>query len=271
MKAKSWIPALDLKEIAVKLTQIFYLYNFVILKNDQYKKIEVSFPGLSTYYQLIDKIYYEEMIDLPIKDEKQHYYVMAYYFNIFSEIEEDLFSALEPLVNDEDYQVIFTGHSFGGAIATLASFYYIKKYKFSPESILITYGQPKVGSENFAKELTNIMKGQIFRIARPYDIATLFPIKEIDYFIKTYKFIEITMEFVEFASKIASGNYYGAIKDAINFISNFDEAKEKMKSLVQYVTRDAADYYYSHTGGLYMINDDTNTVYHCDDFYNENR
>ena len=44
-----------------------------------------------------------------------------------------------------------------------------------------------------------------------------------------------------------------------------------MKSLVQYVTRDAADYYYSHTGGLYMINDDTNTVYHCDDFYNENR
>ena len=271
VKAKSWIPALDLKEIAVKLTQIFYLYNFVILKNDQYKKIVISFPGLSTYYQLIDEIYYEEMLDLPIKDEKQHYYVMTYYFNIFSEIEENLFSALEPLVNDEDYQVIFTGHSLGGAIATLASFYYIKKYKFTPESILITYGQPKVGSENFAKELTNIMKGQIYRIARPYDIATLFPIKEVDYFIKTYKFIEIAMEFAEFASKIASGNYYGTIKDAINFISNFDEAKEKMKSLVQYVTRDAADYYYSHTGGLYMINDDTNTVYHCDDFYNENR
>ena len=31
------------------------------------------------------------------------------------------------------------------------------------------------------------MKGQIYRIARPYDIATLFPIKEVDYFIKTYK------------------------------------------------------------------------------------
>ena len=31
------------------------------------------------------------------------------------------------------------------------------------------------------------------------------------------------------------------------------------------------DYLHTHIGGLYMIDDDTNTVYHCDDFYNEKR
>ena len=59
---------------------------------------------------------------------------------------------------DNDYQIIFVGHSLGGAIATISSFYYIKKYKFSAENILITFGQPRVGSETFAKELTNDLK-----------------------------------------------------------------------------------------------------------------
>ena len=270
LNGKNRIPLkLDIKNTVVKLTQILYLYRFSIFKNDKYKKIVVSFPGLSMYYQLIDELYYEEMVDLPIVDGKQRYYVMTYYYNIFSEIEEDLFNELEPLANDEEYQVIFTGHSLGGAIATLASFYYNKKYKFTSENILITFGQPKVGSENFAKELTNIMKGQIYRIARPYDIATLFPIKETDIFFKGYKAAKIIIQFSQFVLKIASGNYFGAIKDAINFVAGFNDFKEANRVLLQ--KRTAADFFYSQTGGLYMINDETKRVYHCDDFYNEER
>ena len=209
------------------------------------------------------------MIDLPITNGKQHYYVMKYFYNIFSKIEEDLFNTLEPLVNNEDYQVIFSGHSIGGAIATLASFYYIKKYNFSAENILITFGQPKVGSENFAKELTYIMNNRIYRIARPYDIATLFPITEIDCLYKAKRYFELIMDFSNFVLKIVNGNYLGAIKDVLDFISDFDDFQEE--NLILFQQRTTADSYYSHTGGLYMINDDANTVYHCDDFYNEKR
>ena len=270
LNGKNRIPLkLDLKATVTKLTQILYQYRFSILKNDKYKKIVVTFPGASMYYQIMDELYYEEMVDLPIQDGNQRYYVMTYYYDIFSEIEEDLFHALEPLANDEEYQVIFIGHSFGGAIATLASFYYIKKYKFTSQNILITFGQPKVGSENFAKELTNIMKGQIYRIARPYDIATLFPIKETDIFIKGYKAAKLLIQFSQFILKIVHGNYFGAIKDAIDFVTGFSDFKEKNRVLLQ--KRTAEDFFYSHIGGLYMINDETKTVYHCDDFYNEER
>ena len=140
LNGKSWIPAIDFKELILLLTKIVYQYNFVILKNDEYKKIVVTFPGSSTYLQIIDELYAEGMIDLPITDGKQHYYVSEYYYDIFSKKEEDLFNTLESLSNDPDYQVIFTGHSLGGAIATLASFYYIKKYNFTAENILITFG-----------------------------------------------------------------------------------------------------------------------------------
>ena len=269
LNGKSWIPAFDPKQLVLKLTEIIYIYNFVILKNDEYKKIVVTFPGSSTYIQLIDELYYEEMIDLPIADGKQHYYVMKYYYDIFTKIEEDLFNTLEPLTSDPDYQVIFTGHSLGGAIASLASFYYIKKYNFTAENILITFGQPKVGSENFAKELTNIMNDHIYRIARPYDIATLFPIKEIDYLYKAKKIYDLIMDLTKFALEIVNGNYIGAFLDVIDFISNFENFKKENLIFIQHRTTE--DYYYSHTGGLYMINDDTNTVYHCDDFYNEKR
>ena len=111
------------------------------------------------------------------------------------------------------------------------------------------------------------MNGQIYRIARPYDIATLFPIKEVDYLYKAKKYYDFFINLSEFVLKIVGGNYYGAVKDAFNFITHFDDFKEDML----YATRESADSYYSHTGALYMINDETNTVYHCDDFYNEER
>ena len=251
------------------MAKILYLYNIAILKNDKYKKIVVTFPGTTTYIQIIDELYDEELVELPIKDGKQSYYVMKNYYNIFKRIEKDLFNSLEPLTKDPDYQVIFTGHSIGGVMASLASFYYIKKYNYTSKNILITFGQPKVGNIIFAKELTNIMNGQIYRIARPYDIATLFPIKEIDYLYKSRKIFNMVLKISDFVVKLVDGNYYGVFKDAYNFIKNFKTISKETLNLYQHMTSN--DFFYSHSGGLYMINDEDNTIYHCDDFYNEKR
>ncbi len=53
---------------------------------------------------------------------------LKFYINIFSKIETNLFNNWASLtgINDKDYQVIFIGHSIGGAISTLNSFYILK-------------------------------------------------------------------------------------------------------------------------------------------------
>ena len=60
----SWIPTINIKDTVLKLTKIAYLYNFVILKNDEYKKIVVAFPGSSTYLQILDELYSEKQIEI---------------------------------------------------------------------------------------------------------------------------------------------------------------------------------------------------------------
>jgi len=178
---KNILKKVDIKKL---LYQFLYQYNFVILKNVDYKKIVVAFPGTSTFFELIDEFVFQGKKELDIEVEGMYIDVMENYLNIFNLIKEDLFDNLASIIgiNDNDYQVIFIGHSIGGAIATLSSFYYIKEYDFNAQNVLITFGQPKVGNENFAKEFTNLMDGRIYRIARPDDLGTLFPWTGVDFF-----------------------------------------------------------------------------------------
>ena len=181
--SKNIFKIVDIKKV---LYEFLYQYNFVILKNDDYKKIVISFPGTSTFFELIDEFVFQGKKTLDIEIEGKYIDVMENYLDIFNLIKKDLFDKLGSIIgiNNTDYQVIFIGHSIGGAIATLSSFYYIKEYNYSAQNILITFGQPKVGNENFAKEFTNLMNGRIYRIARPDDIATLFPLGGVDFFFK---------------------------------------------------------------------------------------
>lgn len=65
---------------------------------------------------------------------------------IFDTIKNDIFSEeiLKDIQENKDYQIIFTGHSLGGAISTLASYYYAKHNLAENEPVLITFGQPRV-------------------------------------------------------------------------------------------------------------------------------
>ena len=250
------------------LGNFVYQYNFVILKNDEYKKIVVTFPGITYYFQIIEELINEGMIELPIKSEI--FNVLEMYYKIFIKLEDDLFENLAslPELMNKDYQIIFVGHSLGGAIATIASFYYNKNYNFTAENILITFGQPKVGNEKFSKELTKSLK-QIYRIARPNDIATLFPFKGIDFFFQFYKILKLIIEIVKLVGNIASGNLISVGLSIFNYIRNIKDIVEEYSFLFH--ENSIEDYLYSHIGGLYMIDDNDNKVYHCKDFFNEKR
>ena len=72
----------------------------------------------------------------------------------------------------------FTGHSLGAALATLATAkcLFDEEYSKKTPNGLYTYGQPKVGDENFATAFDEKLKDQTFRFVNNNDIVPfLFP------------------------------------------------------------------------------------------------
>ena len=94
------------------------------------------------YFQILDELIHSGMIGIDTKIENEYFSVMEMFYKTFERIKEDLFNNLLalPEINDTEYQVFFIGHSLGGAIATISSFYYITEYNFPSENILITFG-----------------------------------------------------------------------------------------------------------------------------------
>ena len=222
-----------------------YVYNFLILKNDTNKKIVVAFPGTTNIVQLMLEIKDSNLIDLPNK-LNQKFKVSKMFYETFELIRNDLVENLLsiPGFKDKEYQTIFTGHSLGGALATLAAFYFVDQNLISSEPILITFGQPRVGNILLAKYITQKIK-QIYRFARPKDLVPYIPLPNN----------ELALSYLKI--------FLSGLMHEINLI----EIARLIRALYYL---DTGFYTYSHTGGLYLIDDIKNKIYHCLDFYNDN-
>jgi hypothetical protein len=94
------------------------------------------------------------------------------------------FGSMQALVNDyPDYPVYVTGHSLGGAIASLMSYYMAASWAkanvtvpFTP--IIYTFGQPRTGNYRYAEEITSL-SAAIFRIVHYRDIVPHLPPCEV--------------------------------------------------------------------------------------------
>ncbi|MFH4976946.1 hypothetical protein AB6A40_003655 [Gnathostoma spinigerum] len=76
-----------------------------------------------------------------------------------------------------DHSIVFTGHSLGGAIASVASIKYAwTRFGNSTLSdiILITFGQPRVGNMDFAVAHDRLIPHS-FRIVHRYDLVAHLP------------------------------------------------------------------------------------------------
>ena len=152
-----------------------YYYNFVILKNENFKKIICAFPGTKNYVQLALEIILSFLAKIPNKNN-ENCKVSKMFYDVFETIKEDFVQGLTLLseINDLEYQTIFIGHSLGGALASISAFFCIDRNIIKNEPILITFGQPRVWKDLFARYLTDNIK-QIYRIARLKDPVSLIP------------------------------------------------------------------------------------------------
>jgi len=258
-----------------------YFYNFSILKSSKYKKFIFAFPGTTTNLLLLSEVYLSDQInferEIDIKVHKLFYY-------IFEEIKNDIFneSILKDIKENKDYQIIFTGHSLGGAISTLASYYYAKKNLAENEPVLITFGQPRVGDENFARDYMRMIPN-VYRIERYQDLVAMIPPRKKIEDWDSVKRIQLVMKIISYIidfltilvpylpPKKMAAVVIKKILSAVDKIKEFfkNEIFELIKNFITEKLIPLYPYGYCHIGGLYVLNEESNKFYHCKDIYNE--
>jgi len=72
------------------------------------------------------------------------------------------------------FDIVFTGHSFGAAIATLAALTYADKNPQLRISANV-YGCPRIGKEPFRRWVHSLPNLRVFRLENPQDFALAFP------------------------------------------------------------------------------------------------
>jgi predicted lipase len=89
----------------------------------------------------------------------QSFYVSTGFYNAYESIRQAL---IEEIASIMPRRVIFTGHSLGGALATLAA--WDVSHVFQNDVKLVTFGAPHVGCERFVRECERELGDNVARI-----------------------------------------------------------------------------------------------------------
>ncbi|WP_316504800.1 lipase family protein [Nitrosopumilus sp.] len=166
--------------------------NYILAKNGQ-GDILVAFQGLKfASHNRLKKINLSEelgsgMINykpIPIsqgKENKLHEKI----YSIYQTFEKDLDMTLKKILKKQkphSTHIYFTGHGFGGALATLAALDFVVKrddlkfseYQFTPAS-LYTFGSPRVLSKNIFKNLYRDRLISSYNVVSEKDLMPILP------------------------------------------------------------------------------------------------
>ena len=151
-------------------------YNYQILFNEKNNKTLVLFPGTRNSVSQL----YQEFLGSTLKDYgSDGIKCQKYFLDLFESIKDRVFKSLDNAYTKKPeakkYQIIFEGHSLGGATATLHAFEYANNHK-SQSTVLITYGSPNVGNKEF-KEAIDKLIPTIYRVVKNGDIVATIPPK----------------------------------------------------------------------------------------------
>ena len=157
-------------------TDKYYVYNFILWRNDEFKKYIVAFPGTNEILELLNEAVNIKLVDY---ESGNGIKLVNYFKQVAYELKEIFFTkdVLDDIQAHPDYQFIATGHSLGGAVATIFLYEAINKGYLDPnrnEPVLITYGQPRTGNENFVLDFNKKIKN-VLRIVRDGDIVVSLP------------------------------------------------------------------------------------------------
>ena len=158
-------------------TDKYFVYNYVLWRSDEYKKYIISFPGTKEILELLTESFNIELEEYG--EDNNNIKIVNYFKQVALELIDLVFSkeVKEDIKAHPGYQFIATGHSLGGAVATVFIYEAFTKKNIDSdvnEPVLITFGQPRTGNENFVISFNKIIKN-VIRVVRDGDIVASLP------------------------------------------------------------------------------------------------
>ena len=137
------------------------------------KVVVVAFRGSTDFDQVVKQIL-ETLVapKMPFLDGE----VQAYWKRAFDVLWPSMQTVVKTLVSQNpSYQIWVTGHSLGGAMASLASTW-LAYYNVAPRKniILYTFGMPRVGNYDYALQHDQLVNNS-WRVVNDNDLAPHFP------------------------------------------------------------------------------------------------
>ena len=145
--------------------------------NPTYESIFVGFRGSSNIQNWISNIQINQIQpydDIELRVDKG-------FFNLYNSMKNSIMDTLEPIsIKYNTYNILVTGHSLGGALATLFAFDIMYNNQFYYIKYIITFGSPRVGNEYFSNYFYSL-QSYSKRITHYYDIVPHTPEEFLNY------------------------------------------------------------------------------------------
>ena len=196
-----------------------YFYTF---KNDKFKTVIIAFPGTLTIPQLLEEYFGSTLIKLV---DDNNILINEYFGKRVLDLMDLIFNEEMKKLIKNNYQIIATGHSLGGAMAQAFIFLALFHGKVKKENLpmTITYGQPKVGNIYFVSYLEkNSFKN--LRFFNKNDIVHLIPfcsrglLNQLKYFFGYMEYTKIYTHTTMHIEKNIQLDFYKGFIYFINFV-----------------------------------------------------
>ncbi|CAD5221303.1 unnamed protein product [Bursaphelenchus okinawaensis] len=146
------------------------------------KVVFLAYRGTAGFFQLITETYqtaFQPMVEAKIGGN-----VSEYFYGVYENLQTaGLNEEVLALANQyPDYRIWITGHSLGGALASISAAELVKIQNISSDRILIiTFGEPRTGDSEYANNYDALVPNT-YRVVNQRDIVPhLPPLRLFDY------------------------------------------------------------------------------------------
>ena len=116
-------------------------------------------------------IFYKKLTNIDTQISHEGLFIHSGFFNQVNSVKEEIFQIIDTYNN---YNLHLTGHSLGGANATILTYLVSEKYENKTIN-LVTFGSPMVGNIVWKTCFNNKKNIIYYRITNKYDIITVVP------------------------------------------------------------------------------------------------